>query len=98
MSRQTFARLIYYRESTMQPELNLHDPDYPDPIVEEIRAIKHKLAAECDNDISKILEHARKGQKNDGRTYITEPLRRMKRTPIPPLDTASGSPVNQPTE
>lgn len=68
------------------------------PIVEEIRAIKHKLAAECDNDIKKIMERTRKSQENDGRTYITEPLRRMKQTPIAPLDTTTDNSVNQPAE
>ncbi len=65
------------------------------PIVEEIRSIKHKLAAECDNDITKIMERTRKSQENDGRTYTTLPLRSVSK---PPLDATNDSPVNQPTE
>ncbi len=81
---------------TLDPRI--HDPDYPNPIVEEIRAIKHKLAAECDNDITKILKQARENQEADDRTYITLPPQSISKAPLPPLDTANDSSVNQPTK
>ena len=35
---------------------------YHDPIVEEVRAIRERLAAECEFDVHKIFERARKQQ------------------------------------
>ena len=36
---------------------------FEDPIVEEIRAIRQRLAAECDFDVHKILARAREHEK-----------------------------------
>ncbi len=44
----------------------------PNPI-DEIRAIKHKLAAECDNDIHRIAEDARRRQHESGRQSVEVP-------------------------
>ncbi|HEV3416096.1 MAG TPA: hypothetical protein VG056_04765 [Pirellulales bacterium] len=35
---------------------------YRDPLVEEVRAIRDRLAAECDFDIRKIVEQAKRRQ------------------------------------
>ena len=45
----------------------------PDPITEEIRSIRRKLAAEFDNDISLILADVRQREAADGRVYISLP-------------------------
>ena len=45
----------------------------PDP-TDEIRAIKHKLAAECGNDIQRIVEDARRRQRKSGRLSVAVPL------------------------
>jgi hypothetical protein len=42
----------------------------PDP-TDEIRAIKRKLASECDYDIHRIAEQARRRQREPGRTSVT---------------------------
>ena len=52
-----------------------------DPITEEIRAVRHKLAAQFGNDLSRILADVRRRQASDGRTYITLP----KRSPRPQM-------------
>ncbi len=44
----------------------------PDP-TDEIRAIKHELAAECGNDIHRIVEEARRRQRESGRASVTVP-------------------------
>lgn len=41
----------------------------PDP-TDEIRAIKRKLAAECDFDIHRIAEQERRHQRESGRTSV----------------------------
>ena len=42
----------------------------PDP-TDEIRAIKRKLAAECDYDIHRIADQARRHQRESGRKSVT---------------------------
>ena len=51
-----------------------------DPITEEIRAIRHELAAQFDNDVSRIFADVRERQATDGRVYVTLPKR-----PVRPL-------------
>ena len=46
----------------------------PDP-TEEIKAIRRKLAAQFDNDVSRIGADIRRQQRESGRTYITLPKR-----------------------
>ncbi len=43
---------------------------YHDPIVEEVRAIRERLAAECDFDVHKIFERARKQQAASNATIV----------------------------
>jgi hypothetical protein len=48
-----------------------------DPIVEEVRAIRRRLAAECDFDIQKLIQRAREVQKTwPGGVVTKEELRR----------------------
>ena len=44
----------------------------PNP-TDEIRAIKRKLAAECGNDIHRIVEDARRRQRESGRQSVAVP-------------------------
>ncbi len=77
----------------------IFDPDYPNPIVEEIRAIKHKLAAECDNDLDKIFADLKRKEEASGRKYVSCPPRSGDAPVIPPLDTTSdNTPTQQPAE
>ena len=46
-----------------------------DSITEEIRAIRRELAAQCGNDVSRILADARQREASDGHTYVTLPKR-----------------------
>ncbi len=46
-----------------------------DPITEEIRAIRHGLAARFGNDVSQIFDDVRHREATDGRTYVTLPRR-----------------------
>ena len=46
-----------------------------DSITEEIRCIRRKLAAQFDNDVSRILADVREREASDGRAYVTLPKR-----------------------
>ena len=46
-----------------------------DTITDEIRALRHKLAAKFDNDISRIFADIREREASDGRVYVTLPKR-----------------------
>ena len=48
-----------------------------DPIVDEVRAIKEKLAARFNFDVRAIGEDARKRQGKDGRTVVSPPPKRL---------------------
>ncbi len=50
-----------------------------DPITEEIRTIRHQLAALFDNELSRILSDVRRREASDQRTYVALP----RRTPRP---------------
>ena len=47
------------------------------PITEEIRDIRHRLAAECDNNVNRIGAELRRRQAESGRRVVRLP----KRTP-----------------
>jgi len=46
----------------------------PDP-TEEIKAIRHRLGAEMDFDLDRIIADIQQRQKDSGRTYIRLPKR-----------------------
>lgn len=54
---------------------------------EEIRAIRHELAARFGNDLDQIVADLQRQQQESGREYITLPKRppRPQRTPSKPL-------------
>jgi hypothetical protein len=45
------------------------------PITEEIREIRHRLAAQFDNDVSRIGAEIRRGQAISGRRVVRRPRR-----------------------
>jgi hypothetical protein len=47
-----------------------------DPLTDEVRAIRKKLAAECGNDLARIFAAARQREPTDGRVYVTLAPRR----------------------
>lgn len=47
-----------------------------DPIVEEVRAARAALFAECGHDLKKLVERLRKGQEAAGRKAVTLAPRR----------------------
>lgn len=42
----------------------------PNPIVDEVRAVRDSIAKEYDYDIAKIAEAVRERQAKSGRTYV----------------------------
>jgi hypothetical protein len=46
-----------------------------DSIAEEIRATRHRLAAQFDNDVSRIGEDLRRRQESSGRNIVQLPKR-----------------------
>ena len=46
---------------------------------EEIRAARHRLAAQFDNDLDRIVADLRRKQRESGRVYITLPRRTPRR-------------------
>ena len=49
-----------------------------DPIVEEIRKIRHAHAEKFNNDVAAIFEDFRRMAKESGRQYVSFPPRRIK--------------------
>jgi len=61
-----------------------------DAITEEIRAVRHKLAAQFDNDVSRIFADVREKEASDGRVYISLP-KRPARPKIVPVERPDAS-------
>jgi len=49
----------------------------PDPILEEIRAVRERLAREADYDLEKLVEAARARQVASGVKTVSLPARRL---------------------
>ncbi len=66
------------------------------PITEEIRTIRHELAAHFDNDLDRIVEDLRRQQRESGREYIRLPKRlpRPERTTNKAVNPSGGSRVS----
>jgi hypothetical protein len=60
----------------------------PDP-TDEIRAIRNRLAAECNYDLDRIVEETRRRQRNSGRVYVALCQGRRSETATDP-QTAAG--------
>jgi hypothetical protein len=63
------------------------------PITEEIRAIRHELAARFDNDLHRIVADLQRQQRESGREYIRLPKRppRPERTTNKAVNPSGGS-------
>ena len=48
-----------------------------DPIVDEVRAIRNRLAAQCEYDVDQIFRRIRRRQVESGRNYVRYPARRV---------------------
>ena len=57
-----------------------------DPIIEEIRAIRREIMAECDNDSEKYYQRLRRMQKELSKTYKI-----VSRSPKPLVRAKTGS-------
>jgi hypothetical protein len=64
---------------------------FPDPIVEEVRAIREQLAAQFNFDIRKIVEDTQRRQAASGSRIVS--FERPKRAPQPagPANAVSGN-------
>jgi len=64
---------------------------------EEIKAIRHRMGAEMDFDVDRIIEDAQRRQKESGRTYIRLPKREPRiqkdRTEADGRPQSNGNPV-----
>lgn len=49
----------------------------PDPIVEEVRAIRDEIAKECDYDIDSIFEALRRLETQSSTPHVSLPARRV---------------------
>ena len=62
--------------------MSLWRPDMPtDSITNDIRRIRHDLAAQFGNDLDAILADIRKREAMDGRTYVSLSPRRTSQKP-----------------
>ena len=48
-----------------------------DPIVDEVRAIRSRLAAQCGYDVDEIFRRIQRRQVESGRNYVRYPARRV---------------------
>ena len=61
-----------------------------DPIVAEVRQVRHAHAEKFNNDIADIFADIRRQEKESGRTYVTVPPRRIKPKAEPGAASESG--------
>jgi hypothetical protein len=66
------------------------------PITEEIRAIRHRLAAEFDNDVNRIGAELRRRQEVSGRRLIRVPKRTPVKTAVPASNGAAVCDLGRP--
>lgn len=46
-------------DAMSQPRQNEHEADHSDPLIDEVRAERRRLAAEFDNDVERFCAHLR---------------------------------------
>ena len=54
---------------------------FDDPIVDEIRRVRHAHASQFGNDISRIVADLRRLECESGREYVNFPPRRLEKEP-----------------
>jgi hypothetical protein len=67
----------------------LDDPDYPDPIVDQVRALRRQMDAEKGNDLKGLFADLRRRERESGRSYVT--FGKDAEQPAMPLPLASDS-------
>jgi len=55
---------------------------FDDPIVEEIRRVRHAHAAQFNNDLDAIVEDVRRLERESGRSYVNFPPRLLEKRPV----------------
>ena len=71
---------------------------FHDPIVDEVRAIRERLAAQCNFDIRKIVEDAQRRQATSKFRIVSYELPNTARQPTTPANAVSGSVSPHPAE
>lgn len=69
-----------------------------DSITDEIRGIRHDLAAQFGNDLVQILAAIRRQEASDGRTYVALSPRTIVRKPDEQFDAAEVRALRVPSE
>ena len=64
-----------------------------DSITEQIRAVRHELAAQCDNDVKRIGEDTRRRQAESGRQFIRLASRPPRTKPVRNIPLGANSEV-----
>lgn len=65
------------------------EPEFVDPIVEEVRQVRDAHAARFNYDLDAIVHDLREQQEKSGRTFINLPPRRTSRPSKPPQEGAA---------
>ena len=65
---------------------------FEDPIVDEVRRIRHAYAAKFNNDLDAIVDDLMRSQRQSGRTYVNFPPRLISDQPAE----VAGQPSNPP--
>jgi hypothetical protein len=68
-----------------------------DPIVAEIRKVRHEHAAKFNNDIAAIFADIRRQEKESGRQYVSFPPRRIETKPESATSIQDGNAAPSPT-
>jgi hypothetical protein len=71
----------------------IDDPDYPDPIVEEVRAIRRRMDAEYGYDLRRLFDDLRRRERESGRTYVSFTEATGQPVVEPPLASDSAVPM-----
>ena len=67
------SRGVQASAASARPTSLLENDMHHDPITEEIRSIRHKLAEAFDNDLAKIAADFRQREAASGRTFVQLP-------------------------
>ena len=67
----------------------MNEPEFVDPIVDEVRQVRDAHAARFNYDLDAIVRDLREQQKKSGRTFINLPPRGTHRSSKPPREGAA---------
>ena len=63
------------------------NPTIPDPVIDEIREIRHRISASCDHDPAKLVAYLRQYQEQFRDRLIYDPTEPCPSHPAVPTDT-----------